>query len=129
MVQEPSEVAYVCPGGHLNLTCSTNETFLEWSIAVPGFTRVVRLVDIFGDNQTQEFDPIIVNSNTFNLSRKVIKTMNLSLISVISSRNVKAALNGTTISCSEISANNMRFTILITDIHIIGNEANHGKLS
>ena len=123
MVQEPSEVAYVCLGGVLNLTCSTNETFLEWNIA-----GVIRNVDKLGGNQTLEFDPIKVNSDTFNLTREIIETMNLSLVSVISSKNVTVALNGTTISCSEISANIMRLTTLTTNIHIIGNEANHSKM-
>ena len=123
MVLAPSEVAFACPGCLLSLTCSSNETYLEWAVEVPGNAMEMQIFDSYGDVSTVELEPAIIGSTTFNFSREVNVSMDLFLISMILIEN---ALNGTTINCTE-TANGIRST-LTTNIHIVGNEADYSKL-
>ena len=42
----PVEVVYVCSGGHahLNTTCKTNASYMEWNVTVPQYQRPIREV-------------------------------------------------------------------------------------
>ena len=127
MVLAPSEVAFACPGGLLSLTCSTNETYIEWAVDVPGYPKQIRSFDTFGSTLRQ-FEQAIIGSTMFNFSKEINISMNLSLISMILVENMIVALNGTTIDCTEITKESEVGSTLTTNIHIIGNEADHSKL-
>ena len=107
--------------------CSTNESYLQWNVTVPGFQSEPRTW-FHGATAVQQIE---INSIKLNISIGNA-AINSSLSSVIISENVTANLNGTTIACSEIHTVNRMTTMTViatTMIHIIGNEANHSKLS
>ena len=105
-------VQYICHGGQLNLTCATNDTFLDWVVAVPLHipgNRRVTVYDSFGTIQTIHTSARII----FYVWRSHPADLfyNLPLVSMLGSENVPTGLNGTTITCSGMA----------TRIHIIGN--------
>ena len=123
---EPSEVAYVCPGGQLTLTCNANASFLEWSVTVPHY-QITKTRLLSNTGTAKRRAPIIINSTTFNITRNIDESLNLPLISMISTDNVTARLNGTVIGCSEILIGEIDMIItLSTSIHIINDGAGHG---
>ena len=97
LLLSPSEVN-LCPGDELILTCSTNETFLQWRIS----TSVRRLVPSQG--AASELEPLTINSTTFYIS-KVSDNEAVPLISTITVYNVTADLNRTAVNCAEIDEN------------------------
>ena len=40
----PAEVVHVCPGGQLNLTCKTNESYMEWNVTLSQYQRLSRYI-------------------------------------------------------------------------------------
>ena len=98
----PSEVAMVCPGATLAITCSTNRRFLNWSVTIPpslsesgqAITRS-RLVA----SGSQTIRALVINMREFSIS--IICTMD-SFISVLSVTDVTVDLNGTIVHCTDI---------------------------
>lgn len=114
-------MAYVCPGGRLNLTCDANGTFLIWNVSVPGF-RSESLTLLRDSAQTMEV--LQVNMIRFNIFRQNRSTLS----SVMLLDNVPVDLNKTIITCSEVP-NGVTTLISKTMIHIIGNEVSQSKLN
>ena len=104
----PSEVTYLCPGGLLNLTCSTNETTLRWNVTDPfdyrSETRSVTTFDSFEQVLT-----IRIRSSTLNITRTQPVDSSTRLVSVMTSENVSSDINGTIIRCAGY----------VTKVHII----------
>ena len=109
----PPEVTYLCPGGLLKLTCSTNETTLRWNITVPldhySDTRSVTVFDSF-----EQVRSIRIRSSTLNIKRTHPGDNSTRLVSVMTSENVSSDINGTIVICDEGS---------ITEVHIIAPES------
>lgn len=108
--EEEPNFTFVCDGGLLSLTCSTNSSTLRWNVTFPPFhsmleTRSVTIFDRF--DQIQQIGS---GSIMLNISRSLADDDNLPLISVMSSENVTDVLNGTIIRCGEF----------ITQVHVIG---------
>ena len=103
-----AEVTYLCPGGLLNLTCSTNETALRWNVTDPldhfSDTRSVTVFDSF-----EQVRSIKIRSSTFNVTRTHPGDNSTRLVSVMTSENVSSDINGTIIRCAGY----------VTKVHII----------
>ena len=84
LMLSPSEVARVCPGGDLAITCSTDGSFLEWNITpsftIPGQPNRTRLVFV-----SQDLEPIVLNMISFDFSHSthewIIRVTGVSFIS------------------------------------------------
>lgn len=109
------EVAYLCFGEQFILTCSTNEMFLRWGIAISQRSDT-RLVSSIGT--AREVEPLVFNSTTFYISRTSDDAA-LPLISTLLIDNVTNSINRTVVNCSEITEDGETRT-LATSIHIIG---------
>ena len=110
MTLSPSDVAMSCPGEQLTLRCSTNETYLEWSVT----DTQRRLVSFQG--LAQELGPLTVNSIIVPISR-ISDNGVLPLVSTLSISNV-TKFNRTVVNCSEIMENGQKLTSS-TNIHLI----------
>ena len=96
----PRGVMWVCPGAQLDVTCSTDRSFLRWTVTLPpsasdsgeAVTRS-RLVS----NSTQATGPFTLEMKQFNIS--ITSTVD-PFSSVLSYTNATADLNGTVINCS-----------------------------
>ena len=104
----PPEVTYLCPGGLLNLTCSTNETTLRWNVTDPfdhrSETRSVTVFDSF-----EQVLMIRIRSSTLNITRSRPGDNSSRLVSMMTSENVSSDINGTIIRCAGY----------VTKVHII----------
>ena len=98
----PSGVARVCPGAALVVTCSTDRSFLNWSVTIPPSTSESgqavtrnRLIS----SGSQNVPPLIISMRTFNIS--IVSTMN-TFVSVLSFIDITGDLNGTIVQCMDI---------------------------
>ena len=101
-----SGVARVCPGGELVIACSTDRSFLEWSIApsftLPGTPYRTRLVSA---SSQIDLTPIVLNMISFNFSHTTHANGSfVPLVSVLSVTDVPDILNRTRINCTDIGA-------------------------
>jgi hypothetical protein len=110
----PSGVAPVCPGGQLELMCTTSTTgmFLRWSFdlirgneATPThFTRTITPSSL-----TMSY--LIVNSVTFNFSR-ISAQNSLPLMSQLLIGPVIEGLNGIEVNCEDIDSSERVATVI-----------------
>ena len=118
----PSEVATVCPGATLAITCSTDRSFLNWSVTIPPSASesgaVTRSQLVASGSQTIRA-LVIDNMRVFNIS--IISTMD-SFISVLSVTDVTADLNGTIVHCTDIGNSLAESSTSMTIVHIIGTD-------
>ena len=124
----PAEVVHVCPGGQLNLTCKTNESYMEWNVTLSQYQRLSRHI-LSRSGISQSIVQIWIDeSNIFNISGVIDESLALPLVSVMFSDNVTASINGTLISCTEVYNLNLNSDIwikntLTTRLHIIERRA------
>ena len=95
----PPEVTHLCPGGLLNMTCSTNETTLRWNVTDPFDQRTeTRSVTVF--DSFEQVLTITIRSSTLNITRTRPGDNSTRLVSVMTSDNVSSDINGTIIRCA-----------------------------
>ena len=101
---------YVCHGGAMMVTCRTSADILRWNVTLPLSQRTfVRRLTYIGTIQMEA--PIITAMTTLNISRSLNNSSPLPLVSIISTDNTTADLNGTVITCTAQS----RVELLTTD--------------
>ena len=104
----PRGVVLVCPGAQLDVTCSTDRRFLNWTVTIPPSAsdsgEAVTRGRLFSSS-TETVDPLVVEMKQFNIS---ITSTGDSFSSVLSYTNATADLNGTVINCSYIDTGNSR---------------------
>ena len=100
----PHGVMWVCPGAQLDVTCSTDRTFLRWNVTIPPSASdsgeaVTRSRLYSSSTQATAIEPLVVDHEmkAFNIS--ITSTVDL-FSSVLSYTNATADLNGTVINCS-----------------------------
>ena len=104
-----SESAFVCLGDQLRLTCSTNDSALQWTLLPLGV-----LGDDYGFNvivlapHSVSPSELVVNNNTFRFSI----SSNSPLKSLMLVDNVSANVNGTRVECQS-SSNGQSMTNII----------------
>ena len=106
----------VCPGEQpttLTMSCSTNHTFLEWSIStLKHETRSISYLD-----QNVFVQPIMVDSANFTFSR-ISSPGTLPLVSTMTIMNITSNLEGVTISCIGLNSSSLSSVVLMTTIHV-----------
>ena len=98
----PRGVMWVCPGAQLDITCSTDRRFLNWTITIPPSASdsgeaVTRSRTYSSSTQATAIEPLVVEMKTFNIS--ITSTVD-PFSSVLSYTNATADLNGTMINCT-----------------------------
>ena len=101
----PSGVASVCSGGHIDITCTTNGTFIRWYIrsenensASRTYTRTLSSLGV-----ASSVVSLMINSTIFSFSR--ISTQgSLPLSSRIEISPVSEILNETEMKCEGVTA-------------------------
>ena len=123
----PSRKALVCGVGEpVELTCNTTETFLRWQITIPGGAETsTRTETRLLSYNTPSASPLMVYSAMINFTRTSSHEI-LPLISTLVIDHVTEGLNGTVVSCMEVSSSQTA-TSAATIVHIIDPE--FGKLS
>ena len=106
----------VCPGEQpttLTMSCSTNHTFLEWSISTPRReTRSIPYLD-----QNVFVPPIMMDSANFTFSR-VSSPGALPLASTMTIMNITSSLQGTVITCTGLNSSLVSSVVLMITIHV-----------
>ena len=99
----PAHMASVCRGDQLELICTTNRIFLEWSFSLisEGETSARTYSRILNILSGPAIPGLLVNSITFSFSR-VSAQDTLPLISRLLINPVSAELNGTLVNCTDI---------------------------
>ena len=114
----PSGVMWVCPGAQLDVTCSTDRSFLNWNVTIPPSAsdsgEAVTRGRLFSLS-TETVGPLVVEMKQFNIS--ITSTVD-SLSSVLSYTNATADLNGTVINCSYTGASKAESNSSIVIVHI-----------
>ena len=109
----PSNVALVCPGRQLSLTCHTNESILRWSITQPGGSATYDFRDISTIGSISPLPIDVAGRSVYvYFSRQSVNP----LISTLSIDSISTDLNGTRISCSSLNSSESVMTV----IHVIG---------
>ena len=130
----PYEKAVICQGEQLELTCTTNATFLRWILSlqiehgtVQTYSRYISLTDV-----TQQASSWVVNSTSFNVSR-VSHQGKPPLVSRLLIDPVTIDLNGTKVNCTEVDTtmNNPDIAMVMasTIINVIGEGCKHKQLN
>lgn len=96
----PLELAPVCSGGRLEVTCTTTETFLRWNITLRHQPRTfMRTLSSFG---SPKVSPLDVNSSIFTFTRTSTEGR-VPLMSTLVINPVNRILNGTIVTCMQVS--------------------------
>ena len=96
--------------------CSTNHTFLEWSVSTAGQVQsTTRSISYF--DQIIIVQPILMNSANFTFLR-VSSPGALPLVSTMIIMNITSNLEGTVISCSGLNSSLVSSVMLMTTVHI-----------
>ena len=95
----PSGIASACSGGHLDVTCTTNGTFLRWYITRPD-----------------------IDNTTFSFSRTSPQGT-LPLISMLTISPVSEIMNGIQVKCEDVVASINSST---TIVHVINSQNDVG---
>ena len=93
----PSEDVFLCPGQQLELNCATTDSdFLQWNVTIPQF-NISEQRTISSSNTVGSVASLNINSFifTFEIPSRSPLTSRLFIDPVV------AALNGTTIMCTE----------------------------
>ena len=111
----------MCVGQQIELTCTTNGSFILWNFMLTNdqgifrmYDRIISLVD-----PPQQASYLLVNSTSFNFTRS--STQNSSPLTtslLITVRNGSNTLNGTQINCTGIMGNIRMSTS--TTVHVMG---------
>ena len=105
----------------MSVTCSTSGDLLHWNVTHAQRTSA-RHLSYIGTVQMEE--PIIITLTTLNVSRSLNNSSPLPLISMISTNNSKADLNGTIITCSGLSYTQLLATDSV-EILLVGNKSDN----
>ena len=94
--------------------CSTNHTFLEWSVSSlrQPETRAISYFD-----QNLIVPPILMDSTNFTFSR-VSSPGALPLVSTMTVMNVTSNLEETVITCTGLNSSSVSSVVLMTTIHV-----------
>ena len=123
----PRGVMWVCPGAQLDVTCSTDRTFLRWNVTIPpsasdsgeAVTRS-RLLS----SGSQNIGQLVPEMKYFNIS--IMSTVD-PFTSVLSYTNATADLNGTVINCSDTGNSTAESDSAMVIVHIT--TADHGRFT
>ena len=109
----PPEVALVCPGQPLSLTCRSEQSHtLQWAIMLPHRNDLyVRNVLNSGDGTIQPIQSEVAGRP---IALNFLRQSTNPLTSILSMDNTVSELNGTRINCSTVDSS------AITVIHTIG---------
>jgi hypothetical protein len=107
LLLSPSEEAVICEGEELELICTTNATFLQWSWSlqieqgeVHKYSRYISSTDV-----SQQMSSVSVNSTLFQISRASHQGR-LPLVSRLLVNPMNTLLNGTIkVNCTELGTN------------------------
>ena len=131
VVISPPEVASVCSGGQLELTCTVAGTFLEWSFfLVPeGETMARRFFRSLHSGSVPATTDLEVNPITFTFSR-ISAEGSQPLVSRLLIAPVSDDLNGTEVNCTDVVASNTSSTHikLINESTMISSESLYSLL-
>ena len=99
----PRGVMWVCPGAQLAVTCSTDRSFLSWTVTIPPSAsdsgEAANKSRLYSSStQAYAIEPLVVEMKQFNIS---ITSTEDPFSSVLSYTNATADLNGTVINCSD----------------------------
>ena len=124
VVISPPEVASVCSGDQLELTCTVAETFLEWSVfLVPeGETMARKFFRIIhSGSATSDLE---VNSITFTFLR-ISAEGSQPVVSRLLIAPVSDDLNGTEVNCTDVLPSNTSSTHIkvINESTVISSES------
>ena len=122
LLLSPAEEAVVCEGQQLELICTTNATFLQWSWSWwieqgkgQMYSRFISSTDV-----SQQVNSFVMNSISFNTSRASLQGW-LPLVSRLLINPMNIHLNGTIkVSCTEIGTNSFDLEMASTTINIVG---------
>ena len=93
---------WVCPGAQLDVTCSTDRRFLNWTVTIPPSAsdsgEAVTRTQLLSNSTQAVVLPLMVEMKAFHIS--ITSTVD-SFSSVLSYTNATADLNGTVINCSD----------------------------
>ena len=123
---------YVCRGGALAVTCSTNADVLRWNITVPLLQNqnqrmFERRLSRIGT--VHIVAPIVTATAIINVSRSLNNDSYLPLISTISTDNITADLNGTMMICSGMSRQGELLANESVGIILVGNKGGNSNNS
>ena len=123
----PRGVMWVCPGAQLDVTCSTDRSFLTWSVTIPPSASdsgdAVTRSRLYSSS-TQAIEPLVVEMKAFNTS--IMSTVD-SFSSILSYTNATADLNGTVINCSYTGDSKAESNSSMVIVHIT--TANLGRFT
>ena len=116
----PHGVMWVCPGAQLDVTCSTDRSFLTWSVTIPPSASdsgeaVTRSRLYSSSTKANAILPLVVEMKTFNIS---IMSRVDPFSSVLSYTNATADLNGTVINCSYLGYSPAESESSVVIVHI-----------
>ena len=110
---------WVCPGAQLAVTCSTDRSFLSWTVTIPPSAsdsgEVVTRTQLLSNSTQAAVPPLMVEMKAFNIS--ITSTVD-SFSSVLSYTNATADLNGTVINCSYTGDSKVESNSSMVIVHI-----------
>ena len=111
---------WVCPGAQLDVTCSTDRRYLNWTVTIPLSTSdsgeaITRSRLYSSSTQANVIEPLMVERKTFNIS---ITSRVDPFSSILSYTNATADLNGTVINCSDKGISTEESDSSIVIVHI-----------
>ena len=114
----PRGVMWVCPGAQLDVTCSTDKSFLTWSVTIPPSAsdsgEAVTRSRLYS-SASQTIGPLVVEMKEFTTS--ITSTVD-PFSSVLSYTNATADLNGTVINCSDTGDSEAESNSSMVIVHI-----------
>ena len=102
----PSEEAVICEGGKLELVCTTNATFLQWSWSLEIEQRKIETYSRFisSTDVSQQVNIVVVNSTLINTSRASHQWRS-PLVSRLLIFLMNISVNGTIkVNCTDVDA-------------------------
>ena len=111
---------WVCPGAQLDVTCSTDRKFLNWTITIPPSASdsgeaVTRSRLLSNSTHNQTIGQFLLEMKQFNIS--ITSTVD-PFSSVLSYTNATADLNGTVINCSDTGESEEESNSSMVIVHI-----------
>ena len=119
MTLAPDGIVSVCPGGSLTFTCTTNRTFIQWTVTIYNSTSELRISRTRLLSRTAQFDPVL-NITRANRTFSIARTSNEPFTSTLSVQHVAADLNQTMINCTDFGSSISEMSTSVTTIHVIG---------
>ena len=120
-------IIFLCPGERYSLVCSTNYTFLEWSVRItsqPMLQLYERTVP--SSDRSPLILPIRVNTVNITFSRDSPR-MVLPLVSTMTIENMNSYLEGTMINCTGVNSSSVSSVVLMTTIRVFDNDRGRYK--